>query len=272
MNNGEMIISASVVAMVEEREKVKAKTLAAFIGLSEAMSFEVRTTGKKYSALSSFLSGGRYHYFSLTNPEESADLAMKQVDAVFWGALMDKSGIRAFMSAKKQQEFDSLVSEGQTPPFELEAIKATFADLYEKRADMMEEGMIDLFRRLSWNYKTNNPVRMEKKLIVERVLNSYGMVNNSVANELDDLIRVLSVYDGKPIPEHRHGMYAVIADAMAQKDSIVDTEYFTMKVYKKGSGHIVFKDNALPLLDQCNRVIARAFPGALPAASGRKAA
>ncbi len=57
MNNGEMIISASVVAMVEEREKVKAKTLAAFIGLSEAMSFEVRTTGKKYSALSSFLSG-----------------------------------------------------------------------------------------------------------------------------------------------------------------------------------------------------------------------
>ncbi|WP_077273494.1 DUF4942 domain-containing protein [Acidithiobacillus thiooxidans] len=197
---------------------------------------------------------------------------MKHVDAQFWNALMDKSGILAFMSAEKQNDFNKLIGEAKTPPFEFDTIKTTFAELYEKRADMMEEGIIGLFRRLSWDYRTNNPVKIGKKIVVNNVLDYYGFINKKAMNELDDLVRILSVYDGKPIPEHRHGMYAVIADAMAQKDSIVNTEYFTMKVYKKGSGHIVFKDNALPLVDQCNRVIARAFPGALPAASGRKAA
>ncbi|MBU2738705.1 DUF4942 domain-containing protein [Acidithiobacillus concretivorus] len=272
MNNGDIIVSASVAELIENRNTIKAKILAAFQTLSEAISTEMAVTSKKYSILESFLAGGRWHSASLKDPEDTMVHAMQQLDAGFWDALMEKSGIRAFMSAAKRDQWRDLISEGKTPPFEMDSIKATFADLYEKRADMMEEGMIDLFQRLSWNYKTNNPVRMEKKLIVERVLNSYGMVNNSVTNELDDLVRILSVYDGKPIPEHRHGMYAVIADAMAQKDSVVDTEYFTIKVFKKGSGHIVFKDNALPLLDQCNRVIAKAFPDALPAASGRKAA
>jgi hypothetical protein len=272
MNNGEMIVSASVAELIENRNTIKAKILAAFQTLSKAISTEMAVTSKKHSILESFLAGGRWHSASLNDPEDTMVQAMQQLDAGFWDTLMEKSGIRAFMSAAKRDQWRDLISEGKTPPFEMDSIKATFADLYEKRADMMEEGMIDLFRRLSWNYRTNNPVRMEKKLIVERVLNSYGMVNNSVTNELDDLVRILSVYDGKPIPEHRHGMYAVIADAMAHKDSVVDTEYFTMKVYKKGSGHIVFKESAIPLLDQCNRVIAKAFPGALPAAGGRKAA
>lgn len=270
--NNDMIISASIVEMLVSRDQIQAKTLAALQSISEAISLELATTLNKYSNLESFLAGGAWHSASLKNPDEAVTLAMRQVDAVFWDTLMRKSGIRAFMSAARQDEWRNLISEGKTPPFEIDSIKSTFTDLYGKRADMMEEGMIDLFRHLSWDYKTNNPVRLEKKLIVDRVINSYGMVTNKVTNELDDLVRILSVYDGKPIPEHRHGMYAVVADAIAQKIFMVDTEYFTMKIFKKGSGHITFKEKTLPLLDQCNRTIAKAFPNALPATNSRKAA
>lgn len=268
MNNGEMILTTSVVEMIQQRDSIMEKVTTAISHLTEAASMENTMTGKKYSILAHLFTNREV---DLSDPHRTLKAVMAQVDAQLWGALMDQSGIRAFMSAKKQDAFNNLIAEGKTPLFEMDAIKTTFAELYEKRADMMEEGILDLFRRLSWDYKTNNPVMLGKKIIVDFVLNSYGMVNERVISELDDLVRILSVYDGKPIPEYRQGLYALVYAAKSS-DWVVHHEYFTMKIYKKGSGHIVFSDRAIPLLDQCNRVIARQFPHALPAASNKKAA
>jgi hypothetical protein len=271
MNSSEMILTTSILAMLESRNALREKIAQAFDGLRDAMSIEKRITGRQYSTLESFLVGGRGHYFCLSDPQESVALAMKQLDAQFWLALMDQSGIRAFMSARRQKEFYDLISEAQTPPFEMNAIKSTFADLYEKRADMLEEGIVDLFRRLSWEFRTNNPVKIGRKLIVNDVLDSWGTANTHVTDMLDDLIRVLSVYDGKPIPEHRHGVYQVLCDTLHRGESVMETEYFSAKLYKKGTGHITFNDKAVALLDLCNRVIARRFPCALAAMDGRNA-
>lgn len=260
----DLILTANLPRMIEQRGILKTKLYEALGIMSEAIAVELSATGEKYSNLASFLSDGRYHCYALTAPDDTLAKAMAHVDAGFWNALMNQSGIRAFMSAKKQEEWDGLVREAKTPPFERGAIKATFADLYEKRADMLEEGILHLFRRLSWNYKTNTPAQLGRKVIINAVLNSYGSVNFSTSNELDDLVRILSVYDGKPIPEHRNGMYQHIIEAL-RSGEWVSLDYFTLKVFKKGTGHIVFHDHALPLIDQCNRVIARAYPNALPA-------
>lgn len=260
----ELITSVSITALLEARSCLKEKVRAAFDRLSEAIALEISVTGKKDSALGHFLTSGREERYSLREPDAALTLALRRVDARFWGILMDQSGIRAFMSAKKQRAFDTLIAEGKTPVFEREAIQSTFAELYEKRADMMEEGLLELFRQLSWDYRTNNPVKLEKKIIVKDVIDTYGSTNNRTMNELDDLVRILSVYDGKTLPEYRHGMHSVVSHALHQRESRVDTEYFTLQIYKKGTGHIRFKDKALPLIDQCNRVIARQFPNALP--------
>ncbi len=273
MNNGEIILTTSIVDMIKQRNSIMEKVTAAMCHLSEAVAMELSMTGNQYSMLDSFMTSGNHGYVRLSDPHGTLKAAMAQVDAQFWNTLMDKSGIRSFMSAQKQDAFNHLVSEGKTPPFEMDAIKTTFADLYEKRADMMEEGILDLFRRLSWDYKTNNPVMLGKKIIVNYILDNrtFKSVNQRVTNELDDLVRILCVYDAKPTPEHRHGMYN-LAYAALDNDWVVHHEYFTMKIFKKGSAHIVFSDRAIPLLDQCNRVIARQFPHALPASSSKKAA
>ena len=267
--NADLILTTSVPAMIEARETIREKVMGAFVLLNESMSLEKTASMEQYSVLESFMSSGRGYYFTLSNPGESTDSAMKQVDAKFWRSLLDQSGIRAFMSARRQEDLDDQISRAATPPFEMDAIKATFADLYERRANMMEEGIIDLFRRLSWDYRTNNPLRIGRKIIVSHVIDSYGSVSSNTADVLDDLIRILSVYDGKPIPEHRNGMYHAMTEGPMRVRSEVETEYFHMKVYKKGTGHIVFHDKALPLLDQCNRVIARHYPHALAAMDGR---
>jgi hypothetical protein len=265
----DLILTASIKSMLEARDHIRENVSQAIQLLHDATEMEKLVTLQRYSMLESFLTSGHGHYFMLSRPQETVDAVMKHVDAQFWSAVMDQSGIRAFMSAKRQAEFDGMIGKAETPPFEMDTIKATFADLYEKRADMMEDGVVDLFRRLSWDYRTNNPVRMGRKIIVDHILDSWGTVNMRVTDMLDDLVRILSVYDGKPIPEHRNGIYSVISDGPMRVNTDVETNYFRIKVYKKGTGHITFNERATPLLNQCNRVIARRYPHTLADMNGR---
>lgn len=270
MNTNDLIQSTSVQAMFEKRTWIKDMLFGGLGSLARAIELEKEAAICTHSSIETALRG--HTYLDLTAPQESMNTLLKSVDAAFWRSLLERSGIRALMSAKRQEEIDRQISESKTPPFEPEAVAATFADLYERRASMLEEGLVDLFRALSWDYRTNNPVKLGHKIIVNHVLDRYGSPNTRACNLLDDLIRVLSVYDGKAIPEHRHHVMGKVYDAIRQGSMQVETSYFTMKLYKKGSGHVSFNERALPLLDQCNRVIARHFPNALAHENGRKAA
>jgi len=76
-------------------------------------------------------------------------------------------------------------------------IEATFTELYGARADVFERGELECFRRLSWDYRTNQPFRFGKRIILKSLF-SYGSLNGHGTNELDDLMRVFHVLDGKP--------------------------------------------------------------------------
>jgi hypothetical protein len=272
MIGSDLIRTTNVRSMLEARDQIRERLAQAMHLLRESSDLEKQATGQRYSMLESFFTSGHGHYFTITRPQETVESVMRHIDARFWATLMDQSGIRAFLSARRQSELDRLIGEARTPPFEPEAIQSTFADLHEKRADMLEEGIVDLFRRLSWDYRTNNPMLLGRKIIVDRLLNSFGLLNSHVTDILDDLVRVLHVYDGKPIPEHRHGMYALLSGGPLPIRREMETEYFRIRVYKKGTAHIAFKDRAIPLLDQCNLVIARRFPNVLACASDKPAA
>ncbi|OCX69917.1 hypothetical protein [Acidithiobacillus thiooxidans] len=56
--NAEMIITTSVVAMLDQRNVIKSKVENACQKLCEAMAIELSTTGQRYSNLESFLCGG----------------------------------------------------------------------------------------------------------------------------------------------------------------------------------------------------------------------
>jgi hypothetical protein len=81
-------------------------------------------------------------------------------------------------------------------------------------------GVIILFRRLSWDYKTNQPFQFGKRIILNCLLSVYGndtahaFLNHTTTDQLDDLLRVFHVLDGKPEPDHRHGMYATLNTAL----------------------------------------------------------
>lgn len=200
---------------------------------------------------------------------DDVDKAIRQsVDASAWKYLMEESGLRTFMDAEARGKWDKQIYEGEVPELTLETVAATFKGLYDARGDMFERGVIECFRSLSWVYKTNLP-QMFGKRIVMTYLHSGGYCGSySKCDKLDDLIRVMSVLDGKPEPDHRQGARSQIDAALNATrgqgyPKFVESDYVSVKLFKNGNGHVTFKRP--DLVRKLNAIIAKHYPGALPA-------
>lgn len=193
---------------------------------------------------------------------DEAEAAMVRiVDIRGWDYLLTESGLRTFMDAKAREQWSNQIAEGDIPVLTVSNIEATFAQLYGARGDMFERGVLQCFRRLSWDYKTHSPFRFGTKIIVRALLRD-GFLNHRVTNELDDLIRAFCVLDGKPEPDHRLGVYAFVSHAQSARLTQAEHEYFTLRWFKNGNGHLTFKRP--DLVDKMNLIFAKHYPNALP--------
>jgi hypothetical protein len=197
--------------------------------------------------------------------DSGEDALMQVLDATGWQYLMSESGLRTFMDQEARERWDKQIAERKTPPLTAANIASTFRELHAARGEMFERGVINVFRSLSWHYKTNSPVKFGPRIIINYLMHSYGAgfltFNHGRGDQLDDLERVLHVLDGKPEPDHRHALCARIRAAHGQHERGVDTDYVSLKWFKKGSAHIKFKRQ--DLVEQMNRIVAKHYPNAL---------
>ncbi|AXE91062.1 DUF4942 domain-containing protein [Paraburkholderia terricola] len=192
--------------------------------------------------------------------DEAQDAITRVIDVGGWTYLMDESGLRTFMDAQARDQWNRQLSDGDVPELTAANIEATFTQLYGSRGDMFEGGVLQCFRRLSWNYKTNQPFRFGKRIIVKYLL-SQGSTNHRVTDELDDLIRAFCVLDGKPEPDHRHGAYCLISEARQSRQTEAGNDWFHLRWFKNGNGHLTF---ARPdLVEKMNLILAKHYPNAL---------
>ena len=197
------------------------------------------------------------------------------VDAAAWQYLMHESGLRSLMDAKARADWDRSIGEGDIPELTDANIRSTFRMLHDARADIFERGVIACFKSLAWSYKTNLPQKFGKRIVITYLRNSVtagkwgggsgslGHVNHGRCDVLDDLSRVFSVVDGKLEPDHRQGWHSRLNQCDKVGDPDPADEYMSVRCYRNGSGHVTFK--RLELVDQLNLIIARHYPGCLPA-------
>lgn len=196
--------------------------------------------------------------------EDAAKMLRHGVDAGAWQYLMSQSGLRSLMDAEARKKWDEQVSEGNIPELTEENIHGTFAMLHDSRGDMFERGVLACFKALSWHYKTNLPQKFGKRIVITYLTGSYG---HDKCNQLDDLMRVLSILDGKPEPDHRQGVYSMLSNAGAMsysgKAGECANDYLSIRFFKNHNGHITFKRPEL--VEKMNKIIAKHYPNALPA-------
>lgn len=202
--------------------------------------------------------------FSRTSHEDLFDekALLAGYDARAWKYLMIESGLQTFMSSGDISKWEESIFEKSTPPLTLENIEATFAKLHGERGVMLENGVLSLFKGLSWDHKTNNPVRFGKKAIIS-LTNGYGSVVLDSARLIDDLIRFMHVADSQPQPDHRDNFAIKMGYGDIAKIEAFHSDYIGIKAFKNGNAHIIFK--RADLVDKMNLIVAKHHPGALPA-------
>lgn len=194
--------------------------------------------------------------------DEAEGAIVRVIDVRGWSYLLSESGLRTFMDAQAREQWDRQLSEGDVPELTSANIEATFAQLYGARGGMFERGVIQCFRRLSWDYKSNRPFKFGKRIIVKRLL-SDGCTNHRVTDELDDLVRAFCILDGKPEPDHRLGTYALVSNARQARLTEAEHAYFHLRWFQNGNGHLTFA--RADLVERMNRILAKHYPNALAA-------
>ncbi|RQQ23412.1 DUF4942 domain-containing protein [Burkholderia stagnalis] len=263
MESNTLVPSISIVNLANQRVAVVERVRAALDLLGEAqqlakaahLGFPRLVLDESYGCRGRPTITGEY-----AKRDEAEAAIVRIIDIRGWDYLLSESGLRTFMDAKARQEWSNQIAEGDVPELTAANIEATFAQLYGARGDMFERGVLQCFRRLSWNYKTNQPFKFGKRIIV-RYLLSQGSTNHRTTDELDDLIRVFSVLDRQPEPDHRHGAYCLIADAQRARHTEAENAYFDLRWFKNGNGHLTFKRP--DLVDQMNLILAKHYPNAL---------
>ncbi|MFO6300453.1 DUF4942 domain-containing protein [Rahnella selenatireducens] len=202
-------------------------------------------------------------------PQRAQNAIRKTIDGKIWDRLMNETGMYTLMSTRQRDEWDRQLSGENMPEITLDTVLATFNQLHASKNDTFEQGVIDLFKSLSWDYKTNNPCRFGKKIIVSLLMDSYssGRIHFSTLgrSKLDDLTKVFYLLEGRNVPDYRVSEGAKFAEYFARErfsGEVYESEYFSMRYYLKGTAHITFKRPEL--VDRINDIVARHYPSMLP--------
>jgi hypothetical protein len=262
------IPSLSIANLLQQREALMTLFHEAFERLiqAQALAATARLGFPDMFLARDYRDRGR-HLLELEHRADIMEQFQQVVDAGGWTTLLNDSGMRSIMCASKRKEVDAQINgkQGNVPAFTRDAIVATFAELHASRVEMFEQGVLECFRRLSWDYKSNLPQQFGKRIVMTS-LTSYGSANHRQSDELDDLLRVFHLCDGKLEADHRTGAIRLITDAMqstSEWPKRAENEYVSLRLFKNHNGHVTFKRP--DLVQRLNRILAQHDPHALAA-------
>lgn len=271
----DIIPSTAIDSFLAQRDAVVERARAAHKALGEAAELFAKMPGSHN--VWSRLDVNLHNRQSFTD-DAGIEQYVKYVDASCWSRLFELTGLRTFMDAEARKTWEEAIEKCDVPALTHENIWNTFRAMHSARGEMFERGVVAVFRHLSWDFKTNNPVMFGKRIIMHRIVDTwYGKRKNisdcsashDGCNKLDDLLRVLSVLDGKPEPDHRQSAWRRLHDAKWPACGVVNFDgYFSVKGFLNGNGHLTF--TRPDLVDKMNLIIAKHYPGAL--APAREAA
>jgi len=166
------------------------------------------------------------------------------------------------MDAQARDQWYRNLERDKIPAISEANILSNFEQLHQSKNELFERGVSNVFRSLSWDYKSNHPYKFGKKVIVNGLVsyNQWGFtLNHSYRrDQLADLERMLFLLEGKAITDNRTDVTAQLYEhirAAPKMAKIYEDEYFTIKYFMKGSAPLTFRKPEL--MDKMNIIIAK---------------
>ncbi|HEJ7174799.1 TPA: DUF4942 domain-containing protein [Serratia marcescens] len=264
---GDVIPSAAIEVIIAQRNLGLSELKAAAEKLHAALSILREAGGHSYQFDEYAIIEKLKRSTNLNNFNRTAEI---NVDRSIWTRLMNETGMLTLMSQKQRDNWNESLYSEKCPAVTLDNVLATFEALNATKAETFEQGLIDVFQRLSWDYRTNNPCRLGNKIIIDRLVSRFYRedfrVDDRTIQAVDDLAKIFFVLDGKRVPDVRVGEGDRFTQLFNRGEGIgvtCELTYFSIRAFAKGTGHIVF--NRLDLVEQINDIIAKRFPNTLPA-------
>ena len=166
-----------------------------------------------------------------------------------WRSIIKTTKLSVLMDSKATKEMEDQLK-SSPPEFTEENIRSVLYDLLERKDEIMADSLLNTFYSLSKKYCSNQDFKLTSKRLIVHIGTTR---NNSYSDRLTDLDRVFHYMDGKPFDaENRYETLGYRANQ--GEESLIETEYFKIKIFFNGNAHINFlRDD---LVTQCNKLIA----------------
>ncbi|EGM0646683.1 DUF4942 domain-containing protein, partial [Escherichia coli] len=205
--HSELICSTSIERIVTGRDTAL-KQIEQLIQQIDAISRLTSEIGGGTAQDWAMKAGHRYDSWLTENTDRALPAVTHNIDRSIWRDLMLKSGMMALMDAQARDQWHKNLEEGDLPAISEANILSTFEQLHLNKMDVFERSIINVFKGLSWDYKTNSPCSFGKKIIVNNLVKhdrwGYSLNWGWRRDQLADLERMLYLLDGKTIPDNRH--------------------------------------------------------------------
>ncbi|WP_461238133.1 DUF4942 domain-containing protein [Klebsiella michiganensis] len=262
----ELICSTNIERIVRGRDAVLSQ-IKQIIEMLDSLSRLTAEIGGGTAQDWAMKSGHRYDSWLTETVDKAIPAITRNIDRSIWRDLMLKSGMIALMDAQARDQWHKELEEGDLPAISEVNILTTFEQLHLNKMDVFERGIINVFKGLSWDYKTNSPCSFGKKIIVNNLVthNRWGFSLNWGwrRDQLADLERMLFLLDGKPIPDNRGDVTTRLMEHIRDNPSqdVYEDYFFSIRYFQKGTAHITFK--RYDLTERMNDIVAKHYPGML---------
>ena len=196
--------------------------------------------------------------------------AVGALNSAYWSKALALTDVLDHMPQKRRDEWFKSIKEQNTPDFEEATVRDTISGLLNMRQQFLAERVDGIFRGLSGEHVTNAPEAFGKRMILSRVLSSYGSVEHSTAGLINDLRCVIAKFMGRDEPKHYvSGRLLDMLRCRWGELVSIDGGALRVRLYKKGTAHLeVHPDMAWRL----NSILAHLHPLAIPAQFRKKPA
>lgn len=188
------------------------------------------------------------------------DRCIIDLDQSMWRRAFDLTGFKQLMDAEVVAEFERSLSP-KPPEFTEANIRSTFLELHQQAGHMFQRGIVNVFKRLSDDYKTNAAERFKvgrKTVMQYMVVSNFRtglQINYGYASDrINDIDRVIKTLDGKQFKPRE--LESAMNSAFASRAPFED-DYYRAKAFKNGNLHLEFR--RADLLDQLNDQIAEFY-------------
>ena len=201
-----------------------------------------------------------------TDEDTFARETQRNIDAAVWHRIMEHTHLRELMDHTAKEQLRDQIEDA--PPEITEAtVRATIESLIADADNIFLRGIATCFAKLDRRFRSHDGFKIGARIILDNVFDEHGMwrFRGPHKDLLADIERTLRTLD-EAADDDRSSLVDLIENerrtwSLHTRACTIEHHYCRIRIFKKGTCHLWFKDNAL--VERINALLAQYYGATL---------